>query len=114
MMAAAGVPSTRGEAAAVVSLTGEPTASARPTSPTGRRCANRGPDGYSGSGGVRRKTDGDARSVRRLLRALYLQPYWMNAALRRLTRPVHGAPPFLLSGWGAETRVTLCLPKRDR
>src|ERR1700736_753842 len=37
MMAAAGVPSTRGEAAAVVLLTGEPTASARPTNSTDRR-----------------------------------------------------------------------------
>jgi uncharacterized protein YcbK (DUF882 family) len=36
-MAAAGVPSTRGEAAVVVSLTGEPTASARPTNSTDRR-----------------------------------------------------------------------------
>jgi hypothetical protein len=36
-VAAAGVPSTRGEAAVVVSLTGESTASARPTRPTGRR-----------------------------------------------------------------------------
>ena len=36
-MAAAGVPSTRGEAAAVVLLTGEPTASARPTNSTDRR-----------------------------------------------------------------------------
>jgi hypothetical protein len=38
----------------------------------------------------------------------------LDERFRRLTRPVHGAPPFLLSGWGGETRVTLCLPKRDR
>jgi hypothetical protein len=52
---------------------------------------SRGPDGYSGSGGVRRKTDSDVRSVRGLLRALYLQPRGPKAFLR--VQPVYNHLP---------------------
>jgi hypothetical protein len=98
---AAGVSSTRNEAAVVVSWKEEPTALAGPTNPTDRRLREPGTrTATAGAGVSAAKQAATCLECAGSFALCIFQPYWMNTALRRLTRPVprRVAVPFKRAG----------------